>query len=420
MLAVVALGACGDDARVCAVPVAALSADAETCVPGCGADDDAPRCEGTCGPQLEFEWFVELPGPANCSREPVIAADVPGYVVVGGGRERAPDTLFAITAVSPGGCVLWDDVEAEVPGEVPADSLVLGLGGAADVGYYAVGRSKRLVEDPFDWIEQVWIRRYTPDGDVAWTRRERSDAAQQASAVVVLASGDALVVGGGYPYGATRGWLRRYSADGEQRQDLLELGDGPFTYINDVVRSDAGQVWLSFWESDGYYSRPWLARLDDAYAIVWLETSPGENSGGGRLALAGESPVMIAYPDPYGPEQVSRWTTDGGLEWTRGLRTSPSLVAGRATVTNDGGVVIAGVLDELKDAMPVAVVLDADGAVVTIQRIPGASGAATDVARAPDGSLYFSGLITRFDPADPNAIDTSPTCSAWVARARAP
>lgn len=413
VLAVAAFCACSDDALPCAAPVAAASPDAETCVADCGIDEDGPRCVGTCGSPLAFDWYVELPGEANCSREPVIAADVPGFVVVAGGRERAPDTLFAITAVSQDGCVLWDDVEDERVEEGVVASLVLGLGGAADVGYYAVGRWKRLTDTA--WLDQVWIRRYTPDGDIAWTRREQSDGPSAASGVAVDASGDALVIGGGYVYGPTRGWLRRYSADGEQSTELLDLGDGPYTYVNDIVRSDAG-VWLSFWVSDGTYSRPWVAGLTAEYAIAWLAPSPGDHAGGGRLALlGGDSPVMIESSQSYGPSRVSRWASSGALGWSRTLRGSTFIQ--RATTTPDGLVVAAGQLESKPDPTPVAVVLDADGALQAIQQIPGAAGTASDVARAPDGALYFTGQIRRYDPADPNAINTPPRCAVWVARA---
>jgi hypothetical protein len=412
-LAVAAVGACRGDALPCAAPVAAAPPDAETCVADCGTDEDGPRCTGTCGSQLAFDWYVELPGQANCSREPVIAADVPGFVVIAGGRERAPDTLFSITAVGSDGCVLWDDVEDERAEEGVVDSLVLGLGGAADVGYYAVGRWKRLTDTA--WLDQVWIRRYTPDGDIAWTRRERSDGPRVASAVTVDASGNALVTGGGYVYGPTRGWLRRYSADGEQSTDLLELGDGPYTYVNDIVWSDAG-VWLSFWVSDGTYVHPWVAGLTAEYALAWLAPSPGDRPGGGRLTLLdGDSPVMIESPGGYGPSRVSRWASDGTLGWSRTLWGSTSIL--RATSTPEGLVVAAGQLESKPDPTPVAVVLDADGALQAIQRIPGAAGTASDSAQAPDGALYFTGQIKRYDPADPNAIDTPPHCAVWVARA---
>ncbi|NUO52985.1 MAG: hypothetical protein HOV80_29415 [Polyangiaceae bacterium] len=392
--------ACSDDAEPqCATaPAAPLAVESPSCDANCGGGDAVEVCPGTCGRQLELEWFLVL-DDASCQREPVVAAEVPDLVIVGGGKDDSEGLKpqLWLAGLTPSGCVKWTDTEGTL-----GDSFVLGVAGDPSSGYYAVGHVREPEESGLRAV-RAWIRRYLPNGDIAWTRREHTSIGQRASAVAIDADGGAIVTGGsdGTDPEGSRGWMRRYSADGEPRGEELWLGDGVGSYALDVMRASSGRVWISLWTGSAHETTGWIAGLDDRDQIAWLKLS-SQSAYSSRLALLNDSsPVLIEYPNG-----VSRWSAEGELLWTVAAGKSWTFIPLRAATTSDGRIVVVGT----QSSQPAVLIIDADGNLQGLQIVPGVvEGSASDVSVAADGSIYLTGLVQNYDLG---------ACDTWVAKAR--
>ena len=337
----------------------------------------------------------------------MIAADAPPLVLVGGAAAESDGhgSDLWLAALDEDGCTRWVDLDGE-HGRLNNDDEVLGVGGSPE-GYWAVGVID-MIEDSLVGGD-VWIRRYTIDGEIAWTRRELATwpYPQIASAVAVDRNGNAVIVGGGWTPEGRRGWLRRFTPDGDGIGEAMWLSPGPESHILDVAIAPTGRSWISFWiEEWNGFNNTWLGEVRES-ALLWMEPNTDPHAEAARLALAqGDRPVFIETGASYAPEiRVSLWSGEGMLQWvSAGLGYSRLRVL-RGAVTDSGEVLLAGAPSSIAGpGEPRLLRLAPDGAVISLQAIPGIpSGSASDVAIAPDGSVYLTGLIDD-------------ECDVWVAK----
>lgn len=132
-----------------------------------------------------------------------------GLVVAVGARSTASRGYDVwIRAYTPAGTRLWT---RSYDGPASADDFGLGVAVGADGSVYVVGSAATSTSP---WNEDMFIRRYGPDGTVVWTRLLRDAANDFDVAQAVAVSGSALYVGGivdGSEGGPDFGdaWLRR-------------------------------------------------------------------------------------------------------------------------------------------------------------------------------------------------------------------
>ncbi len=386
---------CATDVTDAPAPAAA------TCRDQCGGDD-APACPDTCGTPLELEWSVTL-STGSCVRSPVLAADVPGWIVVGGTAEHVDGDQAWTAGVDAEGCALWEDRDGEGR-PLARFSMVRAVVGRADVGYYTVG-----VEgggQDFDRLGTPWVRRYLPNQDVAWTWRESTAMPQTLSGVAVTPEGGALVAGGAQTTIDARGVLRRFTDDGEV-SDAWWLGDALDSQFVDVVVSDSGRTWASLRLRDGSTHNGGFGEVV-ARSFQWLgaDDAAGEIT---RLALAADdSIVAIQIPYPGARElYVSRWAATGERLWATQGAGYDRVYPRRVTALADGRTVVVG--DgwdpQANRSEPIVLVFTSAGSLTSIQALPDLEGGhASDVAEAPDGAVYLTGLTE--------------VCDVWVARVR--
>lgn len=134
-----------------------------------------------------------------------------GRVVAVGARSTANRGYDVwVRAYTPAGTRLWT---RSYDGPAGDDDLGLAVAVGADGSVYVVGS---VATSTSPWNEDMFIRRYGPDGTVAWTRLLRDAANDFDDAQAAAVSGRALYVGGivdGSEGGPTFGdaWLRRLS-----------------------------------------------------------------------------------------------------------------------------------------------------------------------------------------------------------------
>lgn len=148
-----------------------------------------------------------------------------------------------------------------------------------------------------------------------------------------------------------------------------------------------------------------VVKFNPAGATIWQKVSDG--SGGlAAIAVAPDGNVYVAgsVGRPPGIGQFDlvalKITSAGALTWQRTYAAGDVAdPRGGMTVATDGSIYIAGALQAPKMGfVPInalVVRLSADGALLSDGTWGGGNEAASGIAAAPDGSIYFTGTTTR-------------------------
>jgi hypothetical protein len=395
---------CSDESRL--YRPAPFAPEVTVCPQTCGGPGN-DACPESCGEPVEIQWIVEIP-TATCTREPVVAAAVEGLVLVGGAVSQRPPSDpeehwwargsdLWVAAFDASGCPLWDDREGVADSE--SFSQVLGVAGSAEGGYVAVGV---LDDDPDGHLGgTVWLRRYRPSGDVAWTRRETTSFPQLASGVAVDRNGGAVVVGGGFVEGLRRGWVRRFSPEGNATGSSAWLGGAVSSHVLDVVVSSEGRTWVTLWTDVRGSSTYFLGEVVDG-DYVWLEPTTTRDASSARLALQlDEFPIVVESGGLVTWLALSRWSPSGELAWQNEGRGYRIVWARRAATLPNGEILAAGGDGDTGASLAR---FDPEGRLLAVQPVGDrVRGPASDVAIAPDGGVFVTGLVEE-------------DCNVWVAR----
>jgi hypothetical protein len=275
-----------------------------------------------------------------------VAVDADGNVYVTGFRREGGRTVMIVRSFAPDGTVRWRRswVPPDVDGE-PASTV----GWEIDVagGVVAVGGrvSKRFCN-----AEGWWLRTYTTDGELLWTRQERGWRRCAASSwtEAISTDGSSIVFGWnelkGEPY--TRGQLRAYDLAGTALW-TVEFDAPRFGNVMDGVRDATilagGDIAVVGWTRD----RPDRDPDGRYHLVVQMLASDGNvnwtrRPGAATHRLASADSVDIAGTSLVVGATVDRrsgrvaWLAsicdDGALTWTRewpttGWETSASVAS---------------------------------------------------------------------------------------------
>lgn len=192
---------------------------------------------------------------------------------------------------------------------------------------------------------------------------ESATASQRADAVAIDPSGDILVAGRTSEGGRGHGWIRRLAPDGHLIWTVTHEGPDGSAYARGVTVGLDGDVTAVGGHGVGDFDDDaWVARWDRDGNELWTVTHAGP-SGERDMAL-GVAPmpdggIVVTGIETNGDEDaniwVARYSSDGGLLWTR---------------TQDGPF--------SSDDWGEAIAVDPDGNVIVVGRVSAAAPGSMD------------------------------------------
>ncbi|MGB1276952.1 MAG: hypothetical protein ACPG77_14505, partial [Nannocystaceae bacterium] len=244
------------------------------------------------------------------------------------------------------GSPVWDDV---YPGE--DHGVAIGWGIAVDsVGdVVVVGEEFKLVENA-----NIFVRKYTNDGDIVWTKTFHGDPAgdDRGRAVAIDSEDNIIAVGHTFKNGEDQNvWIRKYSPEGdvlwtEQFNGEPGLGDRAHAVAVDsedniiVAGSEyhligLNDLWVGKFDSDGNFM--WDYRHDQALGNdIVRGVAIGDKDA---IYLTGEVYVPIGLSQVY----TARISAGGTPLWSQMYDHAAGNDIGRgAAIDRDGNLVVVG------------------------------------------------------------------------------
>ncbi|MBK8715491.1 MAG: hypothetical protein IPN32_12170 [Deltaproteobacteria bacterium] len=376
-----------------------------------GNTDDADGCNADCTPSGEILWEQTVgSGLAGVDEGFGVSVDAAGnFVVVGYVATAAGGNDGWVRRYSPMGGAYWTVMHA---GPGAGNDNFTGVGLDADGSVYAVGyqsgadaSNDGLVRkvDTFGadlWVsafdapsaaastvvqnvaiddagnvivvgyhdstaagQEIMLRKFGPDGTVAWTRSYGGAALgdDRGYGVAATVGGDIYVAGTEFVAAeAFNMWLGKYDVDGNLLWSRGTNGAASLDdYLIAVEVDDDDDAYVCGYQ--GTVNQPWqtfLRRYDSDGVIVWTDQYLGETMEGAHCSGLGRAPdgdlVMVGgeIEATVRAALVRRVSADGDVKWSRkypGGAAGPDY--GRDAFIDDAGVIyVTGALDVGTDA----------------------------------------------------------------------
>lgn len=226
-----------------------------------------------------------------------VATDGSGNVIVVGHTDRGYDAGYMdayVRKLDPDGEDVWTRVFG-------SDATDHGVGAATDGGgsVFVAGNTTGAIVGGGGGDWDVWVRKYDPDGEVEWTRQFGTATYDQVRAIATDGFGNVILTGetqgdlGGPVAGPSDVWVRVYSPAGDiawTRQFGSDASDkaGGVTADADgfiTVTGDTNGVLVG--DSAGS-TDVWLRRYDAAGEALWTRQF-GSNGSDGGDGVAGDA-----------------------------------------------------------------------------------------------------------------------------------
>jgi cysteine-rich repeat protein len=290
------------------------------------ACDDGNRIRGDgCNPDCrasgELQWAHAEPGAAAQDDEVLAIAESNdgGAFAVGLWRNADGTTDGWIRKINPLGGMLWTKThDGPASGSDVVRGVALGTGGLFVVaGQEAVtGQSAN-----------VWVRQYDDTGDPQWTDTFNGEASgsDSGNGITIDAFGDIVVVGHTTTSGEARDvLLRKYTPEGAVAWTRTYSGAAGGTDHGYAVGTSAsGEIYAVGYETvTGEGKNAWLGKYDTDGNLLWSRVVNGEAGLDDELrgvTVSAEGPVVCGIQwDVEIPWQsfVRKYDPDGSIVWT--------------------------------------------------------------------------------------------------------
>lgn len=185
------------------------------------------------------------------------------------------------------------------------------------------------VGSTFEGAEQlnVWVRKYSADGSVEWTRTYHNLTGDEAFGVAVQSDNDIYVTGATVTNNDGRDvWVRRYTPTGGEGFIVTANGSDDSTDEGRSIAIDASQdfVVAGFTTNSGSGQDVWLRRYSSGGTPEWTRTASSggdSNDQGHGVAVDGNGNVIVTGYLWAGGEARNIWTRkyngSGDQIWTR-------------------------------------------------------------------------------------------------------
>ena len=308
-------------------------------------DDIWLRRYGAAG---SLVWTRSVDGPASgTDRANGVARSPDGSLfVVGSVATVSASNDVWVARYDADGNQIWAQTYGGAPGGDDQGFAVAtdGTGSAIVTGFHTV----EVWVDEFDVVypRNVWVSKYDPAGNVAWTVGHGGAALGHDAGLGVATDSAGNVVVVGYEAVAGQGrnmWIRKYDPAGGVLWTVMH--DGPESLDDEAtaVAIDVGDEILVAGQ-EGASAIPWrwwLSRYDAAGTVMWTRTWEGTTEEGARatgvsasngIAVvtglereAGHNHVVVRK---YGPDGFELWTTAvRGIEEANHVGTATALGA---------------------------------------------------------------------------------------------
>jgi uncharacterized delta-60 repeat protein len=307
--------------EVCTIPVCGdgypQTINGELCDDGDGVEGD--DCNADC--DTSGLWTATYNGDAD-NNDVVggVAIDSAGNVVaVGSTFDAAQNDDVWIRKYAPDGTVQWTQTFHAVTSDV-AHAVAI----AANDDIFVAGSSFTLEDD-----RDVWVRRYDPAGGGGFivTANGSGDGADEARGIAIDPSGNLLVAG--YVTTASAGrdiWVRKYTATGATLWTRTAAGsDGQNDEGHGVATDAAGNVIVTGFVWAGADERDvWVRKYDPDGNEDWTATHDGPASasdeGNGVATDSAGNVVVTGYEETAAVGRdvwVRKYDPDGAEMWTQ-------------------------------------------------------------------------------------------------------
>lgn len=280
---------------------------------------------------------------------------VAGRIATGGG-----DDCF-VRKYLPDGRRRWMRVFG-----TPAGDYCRGVAIARNGAIYVAGYTSGSLAGSSAGGQDAFVRKYRPDGSVAWTRQFGTSGSEQAYAVAVDDAGNVLVAGhtngalNGPSRGVWDGFVRKFRADGRHVW-TRQFGTAGSDFVTDVAvdpsrrvvmagetygslgapYGGAGDAFVRVHRPDGdhLWTRQFgTAAQDYAFSLAITDTGRIYAAGGTGAALPGQT--SRGGDDAF----VRKLKPDGTTAWTRQFGTPGPDWVSAVGVDGKGRVYLAGEL----------------------------------------------------------------------------
>ncbi|MFM9995594.1 MAG: SBBP repeat-containing protein [Phycisphaerales bacterium] len=258
-----------------------------------GFDAWFARCDAA-GNRL---WVKQI-GTPGLDRAVAVATDGHDGVFVVGGSAGAGGGGYWLTRYDGSGRAMWFRPLARA-----ASFFALAPDGQG--GLFAAGSTTTSFAGPHMGLQDAWIGRFDPDGNMLWARQLGTTAADWAQGLAEDGLGGAFVAG--VTYGALAGsnageadaWAAHYDGSANQLA-FAQFGTLQFDGITCVARDATGGAIVSgvtngsMGASSAGAADAWVAHLDSGLNISWIDQfgSPVHDQPG-AIAFAGPGNAYV-------------------------------------------------------------------------------------------------------------------------------
>jgi hypothetical protein len=200
----------------------------------------------------------------------------------------------------------------------------------------------------------VFIRKYTPSGAIAWTKQFGTSAEDYASDVAVSGS-NIYVVGSttGALAGSSKGnsdaFIRKYDPSGNVVW-TRQFGTSATDYAHDVAVDSSGNVYVagttygSLANANGGGSDMFLRKYSPSGSVLWTkQLHYSDEDTGVAVAVSGSNVYLVGgYYSNHSDVRFVKYTTAGALVWDRGYGSSGYESVFDASADSDGNLYFVG------------------------------------------------------------------------------
>jgi len=317
----------------------------------------------------------------------------------------APTTLL---------CATWSRTYSNLPGRADRPYVIQEV---TDGGYIVVGSTEA---PPTITVRDWWILKIDERGDIVWQRAIGGDADEEATVLVEAGDGGYVVGGYSYSFGDPAGdiWLVRFSWDGEvEWQRRYEDGNGQVPFAIRRTDDDGFVLAATLQCGEPTCGGRCPNETSDRDAVVLKVDSVGEIqwqkrfgrqciydevysldlvSGGGYVLTGGLQ--IIEGPDTWYDHLVVKLDAAGVIEWQASYALQDVHNSARSIrETTDGGFIVTGYYGGPGPPHLAVMKLDQQGEIQWQHRYGGSiSDTGAQVVELPAGGFLVGGTTRSF------------------------
>jgi hypothetical protein len=264
-------------------------------------------------------WTKKLDGPDSGSDwVHGVAATPDGSLYLVGDMSVASNwTDMWVGKYSSSGAKMWT---RRVQGEPDDPETAFAVAAAPDGGAYVAGRLSVSGQGT-----DIWLRRYTPSGKTAWTRKyNRDNLNDEARGVTVDPNGNVYVCGSIWDSGDGKiFWMRKYSPAGKKRWDAVS------TQVDECTGVDAspkGAIYVVGTTGDvgPNHEDGWIRKYSRKGKELWTRTYNGkwsdEDRFNGVAATPGGGVCAVGFrrsSPTWHDHLLVKYSAKGDFKWQK-------------------------------------------------------------------------------------------------------